>query len=77
MENNLSIFRKLLNLTKATLSHVALGMPKTEEDELQKRTEICADCDSLDKEKYVCNECGCFLNYKLGWAGQKCPKGKW
>lgn len=41
------------------------------------RLDICLDCDSLDKLKYICMECGCFMKSKTGFKASKCPLGKW
>jgi hypothetical protein len=63
--------------------HISLGLPKSSQDVINTRFSICSVCDSYDKRRKECSECGCnisnqsrFLN-KLAWADQKCPLDKW
>lgn len=72
-----SIFTQLYNFGKATITHVAAGLPAVNDEELAKRVEICSTCPNLDTEQFRCNVCGCFLKYKTAWAKEKCPEGKW
>ena len=73
----MSVFNKLISLTKATIEQVKAGLPATTEEEIKQRALACDECDSLDRENYKCGECGCYLKYKIAWATQKCPLGKW
>ncbi len=41
------------------------------------RLKICDDCPSLSANKNKCNECGCYLSYKVMLDSTKCPKQKW
>lgn len=68
---------------KSLLFHVWSGFPKSTQEEILSRYEICNSCDEFDKVRSQCSICGCninkrkiFLN-KLAWADQECPKGKW
>lgn len=63
--------------------HIYRGFPKSTKDEILVRYNICISCEEYDKNRSVCNVCGCnignkktFLN-KLAWADQECPVGKW
>lgn len=51
---------------------------EVEENLIEKRTEICKSCTSLNKYK-ICKECGCFMPMKvrLEGFGVKCPLDKW
>lgn len=46
---------------------------------VQKRREICADCDRLKKHWYGdrCGECGCFIKTKTKIKFESCPIDKW
>ena len=68
---------------KSLLWHISRGLPKSSQETINKRYEICVRCDSYDRLNCICLECGCnlsnkkqFLN-KLAWADQKCPLDKW
>lgn len=54
------------------------GEALTVSDEIkQTRLNICKICDKYDEEPNRCIECGCFLEYKTGFALDSCPLGKW
>ena len=72
-----SIFTQLFTFSKAVTSQVIAGCPATSDEEIKNRSEVCSICPSLNKEEYRCNECGCYLKYKIAWATQECPLGKW
>lgn len=72
-----SIFTQLYNFGKATIKHVAAGIPAVTDEELNNRVSICSTCPNLDAEHFRCNVCGCMLKYKTAWAKEKCPEGKW
>jgi hypothetical protein len=74
---------KLKTFIKSLFFHILLGLPKTNQKEIQDRYSICLSCDKFNKIKSECGVCGCaisnrsmFLN-KLAWADQECPIGKW
>ena len=51
----------------------------SEESFVQKRLEVCNNCDKL-KIKFItriCGECGCILAVKAAIKGFKCPLDKW
>lgn len=75
--------QRILRFLKALWWHVNRGMPKSSLAEIQRRHQICVNCEYLDKKKSQCLMCGCnistkkiFLN-KLAWLDQKCPIDKW
>jgi uncharacterized paraquat-inducible protein A len=74
---------KLKTFIKSLTFHIYSGLPKSTVDEIRYRYNICINCDQFNKEKSICEVCGCnlstkskFLN-KLAWADQECPIGKW
>jgi rRNA maturation endonuclease Nob1 len=79
----MKLLLKIRNFIKSFLFHVYAGFPKSTQQEINYRYNICADCESFDKEEHQCLECGCNVNNKkifmnkLAWADQKCPLGKW
>src|SRR5262249_7612148 len=85
------LFRKLVNLAKATVRATATGFQRVSEETFQERLAICQACPFLKMKGHpafggegVCGKCGCgvsnddkaILN-KLVWASEYCPEGKW
>lgn len=78
------IILKLQNFIKSLFFHVWLGFPKSTQEEISYRFEICTNnCDMYNKVDSTCMVCGCFINNKkiflnkLAWADQECPLNKW
>jgi hypothetical protein len=76
-----SLLTKAINFTKSAAAHVAAGMPRASDAEIERRFSICQGCEHYDGK--ACTQCGCpvvresrFVS-KLAWAGEKCPVGKW
>lgn len=74
---------KFKNFIKSLFFHVYNGFPKSTQDQINYRYNICLSCDSYDKIHSECMECGCNINNKkifmnkLAWADQHCPLNKW
>jgi hypothetical protein len=76
-------FLKLKTFLNSLVWHIRLGLPKSSQEQINYRFDICFNCDSFEKTNQECLECGCnisrkriFLN-KLAWADQSCPLNKW
>ena len=41
------------------------------------RLNSCKGCKYINKEKWTCNNCGCYLIKKCKMSTEKCPIGKW
>ncbi len=74
---------RIKTFIKSLWFHVYAGFPKSTQQEIDYRYDICLSCPDFDKTNTMCNICGCnitnkkeFLN-KLAWADQKCPADKW
>jgi uncharacterized paraquat-inducible protein A len=74
---------KIKTFLKSLFFHVWAGFPKTSQQEIEHRWQICISCDQFDQINTQCGICGCnlsrkkeFMN-KLAWADQECPIGKW
>jgi hypothetical protein len=50
---------------------------RTEEDNADKRFEICKSCPELIKLTSQCKKCGCFMPAKTKLENAVCPIGKW
>lgn len=77
------ILYKLKTFSKSLLFHIWAGFPKSSQQQIDYRYNICQNCDMFDKNNSQCLVCGCnlsrkkiFLN-KLAWADQECPLNKW
>lgn len=74
---------RIKTFLKSLWFHIWLGFPKSSQQQINERFEICQVCEDFDRNNKECSICGCnvnnkkqFLN-KLAWADQECPKGKW
>ena len=77
------MFKKIKNFTKSLTNHLKKGMPKSSQELIDKRYEICVSCSSFDKQNSECSICGCNVNTekvfmnKLAWEDSSCPLNKW
>jgi len=74
---------KIKTFIKSLWFHVASGLPKATQEQINERYLICIKCEHFKIKKSECGICGCnvnkkkiFLN-KLAWADQECPINKW
>jgi len=76
-----TLFLRIKTFLKSLYFHIQAGLPKSSQNLINKRYDICIKCDKFENNQ--CLVCGCnlsrkkvFLN-KLAWADQKCPLEKW
>jgi hypothetical protein len=76
-----SLLQKAKNFATSAAAHVAAGMPRCTQEQIDARFAVCQTCEHFDGK--ACRQCGCpvvreraFVS-KLAWAGEKCPVGKW
>lgn len=78
-----NLINRIVRFIKSYNKHIANGSPKSSQKLINYRYNICLICESFDKNKNICKECGCNINNqkillnKLAWADQKCPLNKW
>lgn len=51
--------------------------PRSDEDLIKYRLEICNSCEWLDKRLVKCRKCGCFMKLKSTLKQAQCPLEKW
>ncbi len=68
--NMMRVFRFILALIK----YIIWGEQVTQEV-YDKRLAKCERCD--ERCGKTCCVCGCYLNKKLQWSSESCPKNKW
>lgn len=51
--------------------------PRTPEEEVKRRLDICNECPWLNKRLVKCRQCGCFMKLKSTLQQASCPIGKW
>jgi hypothetical protein len=51
--------------------------PRSDEDLIKYRLEICNSCEWLDKRLVKCRKCGCFMKLKSTLKQATCPLEKW
>jgi hypothetical protein len=79
----MNIIYKLKNFAYSLFWHIYRGFPKSSQQLIRERYNICKYCEWFDKESSQCLVCGCNINEKkifmnkLAWADQKCPEKKW
>lgn len=76
-----TLLQKAANFATSAAKHVAAGMPRCTQEQVDARFAICQTCEHYDGK--ACRLCGCpvvreqaFVS-KLSWANEKCPAGKW
>jgi hypothetical protein len=74
---------KIQTFIKSLFFHIMLGLPKSTQQEIDTRYNICNQCEDYNIKNQECNQCGCFISKKkiflnkLAWADQRCPINKW
>lgn len=74
---------RLKTFLKSLFWHINRGLPKSTQEEINRRFFLCITCPSYDGKNKRCTVCGCNINNKkqflnkLAWADQKCPLNKW
>lgn len=51
--------------------------PRSDEELIQYRLDICNSCEWLDKRLTRCRQCGCFMKLKSTLKRAECPLHKW
>lgn len=51
--------------------------PRSQEELVAYRLEICKGCPFFRKLSQTCRKCGCFMTLKTTLKNAKCPVGKW
>lgn len=76
-----SLLTKAANFATSAARHVAAGMPRATQEQVDARFAVCQGCPHFDGK--ACRLCGCpvvreqaYIS-KLSWANEKCPAGKW
>ena len=78
-----NMLTKIIVFIKSLIFHIASGLPKCNQQQIDYRYNICLSCDSYDTKHQECLQCGCNVNNKkifmnkLAWADQECPLNKW
>ena len=74
-----SMIQKASNFAKASAKYAASGFKKVSVEVKEGRMAICKGCKFMtgEEDDPTCNQCGCPLNIKTGWATESCPIGKW
>lgn len=53
------------------------SQPRSDQDLIKSRLEICNKCEWLNKRLQKCRQCGCFMKLKSTLKVAECPIGKW
>ena len=70
--------RRIFRFIKALFKYVVYGHFKNVTfEEYVERLARCSSCEFLNKEKWCCGVCGCYVSKKAKWATEECPEEKW
>jgi hypothetical protein len=70
--------RNLANELVETAKRAQRRLPIIVPEEVgSQRLALCDSCEFLNREKFRCTKCGCFMKTKTQFAGAKCPENKW
>jgi hypothetical protein len=48
-----------------------------EDDERDRRYNLCKECNKFDTVTRTCTECNCIMPVKTCWQDSTCPLNKW
>lgn len=65
------------DLSKAIAKSVKNGKVLAAKEEIERRLEICVQCDMYNAKKKRCSKCGCWTNKKVLLENIDCPLAKW
>lgn len=77
------ILLKIKTFIASLIFHIYSGFPKSTQQQIDSRYQICVSCEKFNTLKSECGVCGCAINRKkifmnkLAWADQECPLQKW
>jgi hypothetical protein len=63
------------NFSREALKFVSAGAPIVEQEEYERRLNICNSCEHIQGNK--CGKCGCTMSVKCKWGTAACPIKKW
>jgi hypothetical protein len=79
----MNILYRIKTFIQSLFWHIYSGFPKSSQELILQRYDICNSCEDFDKKNSQCFVCGCNINKKkiflnkLAWADQECPLNKW
>jgi len=65
------------DLSKAIAKSVKNGTVLASKEEIQRRLEICVNCELYNAQKKRCTKCGCWTSKKVLLEHIDCPLDKW
>jgi hypothetical protein len=74
-----SVVQMAISAAKAVISYAADGFKNVDNEEYQRRLDICTACEFFDVEQIRCKKCGCFVKLKavINANNGGCPLNKW
>jgi hypothetical protein len=68
--------KRLFRFIKALWKYILYGK-RTTFEQFVSRLMTCENCPCMNREKWICEVCGCYLDKKAKMSTEKCPKNKW
>lgn len=72
-----SILEMGTNLINSAIDFIEDGFSLSSKEEVNRKVSICQECNSYDRDKNRCKECGCFISIASLINSKQCPLGKW
>lgn len=70
--------RTMFRFIRALLRYAIYGhFKKVEFGEYAERLNTCSKCEHINRDKWTCGICGCYLTKKAKWSTETCPTEKW
>ena len=67
---------RIFRFIKALWRYIWFGNRVPFEDYVS-RLKVCDNCTCLNRDKWNCDVCGCYVTKKAKMSTEKCPKDKW
>lgn len=67
---------RIIRFIKALWKYILFGN-RVPLEQYVNRLDECVRCPYLNKEKWSCKKCGCYLTKKAKMSTEDCPEGNW
>ena len=67
---------RILRFIKALYRYIIFGK-RVDIDDYIDRLNVCKTCFNLNKEKWKCEKCGCYVDKKAKMNTETCPEKYW
>lgn len=72
----LNNMKRIFRFLKALWRYILYGN-RVSFNTFSKRINLCSSCENLDRDKWKCNICGCYVVKKTQMDTEECPIKEW